>query len=181
MVVGFFFSIYLFLVGGSSHYNIVLVSAIHRHESATGIHVSPLSILFFFFFSFIFISWRLITLQYCSGFCHTLTWISHVLNLPSTSQPIPSRRLSQSSLRHPSYFHWLSDPGGSDDKESACNVGDLASVAGSGRSPGEGNGYLIQCSCLDNPMDRGACWATVHGIAESDLSEQLSRHLFYTW
>ena len=44
------------------------------------------------------------------------------------------------------------------------NVGDPDSVAGSGRSPGEGSGYLIQYSCLDNPMDRGAWWATVHEI-----------------
>ena len=47
-------------------------------------------------------------------------------------------------------------PGGSDGKESACNAGDLASIPGSGRSLGEGNGYLIQYSCLGNPMDGGA-------------------------
>ena len=47
-------------------------------------------------------------------------------------------------------------PGGSDDKESACNAGDQGLVPGSGRSPGEGNGYPLQYSCLDNSMDRGA-------------------------
>ena len=51
-------------------------------------------------------------------------------------------------------------PGGSDDKESACNAGDLDSRLG--RSPGEGNGYPLHCSCLDNSMDRGAWWAAVH-------------------
>ena len=50
---------------------------------------------------------------------------------------------------------------------SACNVGDLDSIPGLGRSPGEGNGNLLQYSCLDNPMDRGAWWATVHGVAKS--------------
>ena len=52
-------------------------------------------------------------------------------------------------------------PGGSDSKESACNAGDLGSILGWGRSLGEGNGYPLQYSCLENPMDRGAWWATV--------------------
>ena len=47
-------------------------------------------------------------------------------------------------------------PGGSGGKESACNAGDLGSIPGLGTSPGEGNGYPLQCSCLDNSMDRGA-------------------------
>ena len=47
-------------------------------------------------------------------------------------------------------------PGGSDGKASACNVGDPGSIPGSGRSPGEGNGNLLQHSCLENPMDGGA-------------------------
>ena len=49
-------------------------------------------------------------------------------------------------------------------KESACNAGDLGSIPGLGRSPGEGNGNPRQYSCLENPMDRGAWWATVHGV-----------------
>ena len=52
-------------------------------------------------------------------------------------------------------------------KVSACNAGDLGSIPGSGRSPGEGNGNPLQYSCLENPMDGGAWWATVHGVAES--------------
>ena len=54
------------------------------------------------------------------------------------------------------YLVHLGFPGGSDSKESACNTGDLGSIPGSGRSPGEGNGYPLQYSCLENPMDRGA-------------------------
>ena len=52
-------------------------------------------------------------------------------------------------------------------KESACNAGDLGSVPGLGRSPGEGNGNPRQYPCLENLMDRGAWWATVHGVAKS--------------
>ena len=58
-------------------------------------------------------------------------------------------------------------PGGSEDKASACNAGDLGSIPGSGRSPGEGNGNPLQYSCLENPTDRGAWWATVHGVTKS--------------
>ena len=57
--------------------------------------------------------------------------------------------------------------GGSDDKESDCNAGDLGSIPGSGRFPGEGNGNPLQYSCLGNPMDRGAWWAPVQGVAKS--------------
>ena len=58
-------------------------------------------------------------------------------------------------------------PGDSDSKESACNVGDLGLIPGLGGSPGEGNGNPLQYSCLENPIDRGAWRATVHGVAES--------------
>ena len=58
-------------------------------------------------------------------------------------------------------------PGGSDGKASAFNAGDLGSVPGWGRSPGEGNGNPLQYSCLENPTDGGAWQATVHGVAKS--------------
>ena len=67
----------------------------------------------------------------------------------------------------------LGFPGGSDSKESACNAGDLSSVPGLGRSPGRRNGNPLQYSCLENPMEVGAWWATVQGVAELDMTEWL--------
>ena len=61
------------------------------------------------------------------------------------------KRLSSSSSRR-----YPVSSGGSDGKESACNAGDLGSMPGLGRSPGEGSGYLLPYSCLESPMDRGA-------------------------
>ena len=56
---------------------------------------------------------------------------------------------------------WISE------KESASNAGDSGLIPGFGRSPGKGNGYPLQYSCLENPMDRGAWWATAHGVTKS--------------
>ena len=64
------------------------------------------------------------------------------------------------------------------------NPGDSGSVPGLGGFPGGGNGYPLQYSSLENPMDRGSWWATVHGVAESDMTEQQSRnsgvHVFFS-
>ena len=68
-------------------------------------------------------------------------------------------------------------PGGSDGKEPTHNAGDLDSIPGSGSSPGEGNSNPLQYSCLENPMGRGAWWATVHGVAQSRT--QLSNKHFH--
>ena len=70
---------------------------------------------------------------------------------------------------------YMGFPGGSDGKESGCNAGDLGLIPGSGRSPGEGNGYPLQYSCLENSMVRGySPW----GRKESDMTEQISLSLF---
>ena len=72
------------------------------------------------------------------------------------------------TLRHmvqPNYC--TAFPGGSDSKESACNAGDPGSIPGLGRSPGEGNDYPLQSSCLENPTDRGAWLATVHEVLKN--------------
>ena len=61
-------------------------------------------------------------------------------------------------------------PGGSDGKESACEAGDLGSVPGLGRSLGEGKKNPLQNSCLENPMDKGAWWATVEPKSWTQLS-----------
>ena len=68
-------------------------------------------------------------------------------------------------------YRWIYErlgfPGGSDGKESACNVGDLGLIPGLRRSPGGGHGNSLQYSCLENPMDRGAWWVTVHVVTKS--------------
>ena len=68
-------------------------------------------------------------------------------------------------------------PDGSDSKESACSSGDLGLIPASGRSPGEGNDKPFQYSCLENPVDRGAWQATIHGVAKSQT--RLSYFTFF--
>ena len=79
-----------------------------------------------------------------------------------------TERLNWTELIENKYF-----PGGSDNKESVCNAGDAGSIPGSGRSPGEANGNPLQYSRPENPRDRGAWWAKVHGVTESDMTEWL--------
>ena len=70
-------------------------------------------------------------------------------------------------------------PGGSDGKESACNAGDPGSVPGSGRSPGERNGYALQYFCLENSMNMRAWWATVHGVRKEGFFIDISPKKVY--
>ena len=74
-----------------------------------------------------------------------------------------------------SYTMYVGFPGGSAGKESICTVGDLGSIPGLGRSPGEGNSYLLQYSVLENSTD-----CVVHGVAESDMIERLSLYTMYS-
>ena len=62
--------------------------------------------------------------------------------------------------------------------ESTCSVRDLGSLSGLGRSPGGGHGNPLHYSCLENPMDRGAWWAKVHGVAKSQTTEWLSTYMY---
>ena len=83
------------------------------------------------------------------------------------SGPITSWQRDGETMETVTDFIWGGFPGGSEVKAFVYNAGDLGLIPGSGRSPGEGNGNPLQCSCLENPMDRGAWWATVHGVAKS--------------
>ena len=71
-----------------------------------------------------------------------------------------------SSKAEAGLLEWLSG------KEFACNAGDMGSIPGLGRPSGEGNGNSLQYSCLGNPMDRGAWWATVHGVAKCQTRQK---------
>ena len=74
---------------------------------------------------------------------------------------------------------FLGFPCSSVGKESACNAGDLHSIPGSGRSPGEGNGNPLEYSCLENPVNRGAWQVTVHRVARVGHNLALSFFLFF--
>ena len=75
------------------------------------------------------------------------------------------------------HHYVLGFPRGSDVKESVCNAGDLGSLPGSARSPGEGNGNPLQYSCLENSMDRGAWRATVYGVSKSQDPKYMSLYI----
>ena len=96
-------------------------------------------------------------------------WINDNVLLYSTEHYIQYSGVMEKNMKKNTYIHLYiyvyvqGFPGGTEVKASACNVGELGSILGSGRSPGEGNGNPLQYSCLENPMDGGAWWATVHG------------------
>ena len=79
----------------------------------------------------------------------------------------------------PDILYW---PSGSDAKVSACSVGNLGSIRGSGRSSGEGSGNPLQYSCLENSTDRGTWWVIVHWVArvQHDLVTKQQQSVYYT-
>ena len=92
--------------------------------------------------------------------------VKNLLAMQETPVRFLSREYPQRRDRPPIPV-FLGFPGGSEGKESACNVGDLDSIPGLGRSPGEGYGYPLQYSGLENSIDRGAWQTTVHAVAKS--------------
>ena len=99
------------------------------------------------------------------------TLLAAVLANHSACHWLPSCDAQEISQRLP-YF--LSFPGGSAGKESACNAGDPSLIPGLERSPGEGNGYSLQYSCLKNSMDRGTWQGCPWGHKESDRTKRLT-------
>ena len=96
-------------------------------------------------------------------------WLLHCwkkICLRSKTPVITSRRKARNRKSPFGRPHW-DLPGGSDGEECACKAGDLSLIPGSGGSPGSGNGSPLQYSLLENPMDRGAWPATVHGVTKS--------------
>ena len=81
-------------------------------------------------------------------------------------------RVWESSGQWPEFTEPVSFPGSSDSKEFVCNSGDPGSIPGLGRFPGGRHGNLLQYPCLENPMDRGAWWAAVHGVPKSGHIER---------
>ena len=103
--------------------------------------------------------------------CSILAWRSPWIEEPGGLQSMGSQRVSHNwvtntfTLSHS--VHWVGLPCSSIGKESACNARDPGSIPGLERSLGEGNGYTLQYSCLENPLNRGAWWASVHDVTKS--------------
>ena len=95
------------------------------------------------------------THTYTHEYIHTHAHTMYICTYTRTAKTCKHTLYTHISIHK--YIHNSGDfPGGSDGKESACNKGDLGSIPGLGRSPGEGSGCPLQYSCLENPMDRGA-------------------------
>jgi len=92
---------------------------------------------------------------------------------PTRAHPLVPQAVEACTFRVPQLF-----PGGSDGKEPACSAEDPGWLPGSGRSLGERNGYPLQYPCPEKSMDRGAQRAAVYGVAESDMTEQLTKLFF---
>ena len=92
-----------------------------------------------------------------------LAWKIPWTEEPGGLQSMGSQRVGHNGVNN----NKMGFSGGSDGKESTCNVGDLGSIPGLGRSPGEGSNYPLQYSCLENSTDRGDWWAIVHGVEKS--------------
>ena len=90
--------------------------------------------------------------------------------IPWTEEPGGLQSMESPRVGHDRATNTLGFPRGSASKASACSAGDtrdLGLILESGKSPGGGSGNPLKYSCLENPMDRGAWWATVHGVAKS--------------
>ena len=128
-----------------------------------------------FFLSLYWICYKIASVLGFGFFSCKGMWDLHCLNQGLNPQPLQWKHriwTTGSSGKYCKNSEHLNEeagfPGGSDGKESACNVGDLGSIPGSGRSPHGGrHSNPVQDSCLENPMDRGAWRATVHGVAKS--------------
>ena len=95
-----------------------------------------------------------------------VAWISH-----TTERPLQPRLLTYWTVMF--QFRSLGLPWWLSGKESACNAGDMGSIPGSGKSPGGGHGNPLQYSCLENPMDSRAWWASPYGCKELDVTEMI--------
>ena len=110
-------------------------------------------------------------LHYLSELAQThVCWVGDAIQPSHPLSPSPPLTLNL-SLDQGLFLRGF--PGGSDSKESACNARDLGSFPGSGRSPGEGNGYPLQYSCLENSMDRGTWQATVLEVTKSRTQHKI--------
>ena len=96
--------------------------------------------------------------------------ISSTFDISGIAECLDNKQ-NDNSIKYLWSSYYMGFPGGSGSEESACHAGDLGFIPGSGRSPGEGHANPLQCSCLENPTDRGAWRATVHGTLQARILE----------